>query len=78
MKAIKEQIKNLESLLECATFAEDTETIWYCENEIERLNKKLKKVSVPSRGLSYLNKQKEKGNKEMKKLFPSPHGDSLI
>ena len=42
MKAIKEQIKNLESLLECATFAEDTETIWYCENEIERLNKKLK------------------------------------
>ena len=22
-------IKDLESLLECATFAEDTETIWY-------------------------------------------------
>ena len=42
MKAIKEQIKNLESLLECATFSEDTETIWYCENEIERLNKKFK------------------------------------
>lgn len=42
MKVIKEQIKNLESLLECATFAEDTETIRYCENEIERLNKKLK------------------------------------
>lgn len=42
MKAIKEQIKNLESLLECATFAEDTETIRYCENEIERLNKKFK------------------------------------
>lgn len=44
MKAIKEQIKNLESLLECATFAEDTETIWYCENEIEKLNKKLKEI----------------------------------
>ena len=42
MRVIKEQIKNLESLLECATFVEDTETIWYCENEIERLNKKLK------------------------------------
>lgn len=42
MKAIKEQIKNLESLLGCATFSEDTETIWYCENEIERLNKKFK------------------------------------
>lgn len=42
MRVIKEQIKNLESLLECSTFAEDTETIWYCENEIERLNKKLK------------------------------------
>ena len=42
MRTIKEQIKNLESLLECATFAEDIETILYCESEIEKLNKKLK------------------------------------
>lgn len=43
-KTIKEQIKNLESLLECATFAQDIETIWYCESEIERLSKKLKEI----------------------------------
>jgi transposase-like protein len=42
MRTIKKQIKNLESLLECATFAEDIETILYCESEIEKLNKKLK------------------------------------
>lgn len=42
MRTIKKQIKNLESLLECATFAEDIETILYCESEIERLNKKFK------------------------------------
>ena len=42
MRTIKEQIKNLESLLKCATFAEDIETILYCESEIEKLNKKLK------------------------------------
>ena len=35
------------------------------------------KVSVPSRGLSYLNQQKQK-TKLRKKEFPSPHGDSLI
>ena len=64
MKAIKEQIKNLESLLECATFAEDTETIWYCENEIEKLNKKLKERKKTKQALQNISqlKKHEKGD----------------
>ena len=34
-------------------------------------------VSVPSRGLSYLN-AKRKGEQKHDGMFPSPHGDSLI
>ena len=39
---------------------------------------KKEEVSVPSRGLSYLN-LKESSTKGIKEsVFPSPHGDSLI
>ena len=53
-----------------------TGTLLSKQNTKQSSRRKIK-VSVPSRGLSYLN-QVSKLSKTALLLFPSPHGDSLI